>query len=299
MAPDFTLVFVDERIAAANAHIAEVKSTMLTYLEARKAKGDKLAIDGLRCLSNTFASINYIPMMSGYSAMFRWLGSSLPNNSRVLAAKGGKLYFNPAAGDVAHKLVVNCTKLVVREDQVDMCIKCYDPIEFMAFCVAPHECMHAIYPLHDPRLNLPSEVSSLLEEGRAELGAVLSMRLLHQKGYIDDKTLERLILSYLLHDFRYVSFVGNAGAKAYTLSAIFHFALYEQTGYITLQDESKLSIDLSKTRAVVDALADLSEETFTRIEANDVQWLQNTLKKFEEETPLVKWLVVAFCSAEL
>jgi hypothetical protein len=157
-------------------------------------------------------------------------------------------------------------------------------MEFLALFVSPHEYAHAVYDLGSDHLKMPSEPSALLEEPRAELTAVLTLRLLLKAGIVDQKQMERLILAFAVHDFRYLSFATNSNARAYTISAIYHFTIYEQTGYISYNQDGKVVFDLSKSSAVLNALADLCDEMFSRIEAADTPWLLQLLETMEKQT---------------
>ena len=62
--PDFSIRFVDESFAAANAKIQEIQERMVTYFAGRNTD---LSAKGIFALKNSFAAIYYLPWQTGMS----------------------------------------------------------------------------------------------------------------------------------------------------------------------------------------------------------------------------------------
>jgi len=151
-----------------------------------KARGTPLAERGLAALASTMAGIYFIPFKTGISLQFSFSGQSIPNRVSVKEEKGVKIYFDAietqARVEINKALVLQVYHEAASASGV---LTRYPPdaVEQLVWHVAAHEVGHAIYNLSSLQecFSSPGNVS-LLEEPRAELTAMFTLRLLHREG---------------------------------------------------------------------------------------------------------------------
>ena len=201
--PDFSIRFLDETYAGENATIKEIQSLICEYYAGRDSK---LSKDGLTALSNTMAGIYYIPFKTGCSLVFSYSGQSIPNRLDVKKDKGVKIYFD--AVETAAR--VEQVKLKVKEffeDADALVLRKYEPdaVEQLVWHVAAHEVGHAIYGVSNMAAHVEKATTTMLEEPRAELTAMFTLRRLHETGRVTLPELEKYLVHFALDAIRYFS----------------------------------------------------------------------------------------------
>merc|ERR1712093_525750 len=141
-----------------------------------------IARSGLTALGNTMAGIYYIPFKTGISLQFSFSGQSIPNRQNVTVEKGVKIYFD--AVETEARINQNVKLIAKVFHDADAVLDKYKPdaVEQLVWHVAAHEVGHAIYNLGNVEESLSNPaVATLLEEPRAELTAMFTLRLLYDK----------------------------------------------------------------------------------------------------------------------
>ena len=201
--PDFSIRFLDETYSSENATIKEIQSLICEYYAGRDTR---LSKDGLTALGNTMAGIYYIPFKTGCSLVFSYSGQSIPNRLDVKKDKGVKIYFD--AIETAAR--VEQVKVKVKEffeDADALVLRKYEPdaVEQLVWHVAAHEVGHAIYGVSNMAAHVETATTTMLEEPRAELTAMFTLRRLHQTGRVTLPELEKYLVHFALDAIRYFS----------------------------------------------------------------------------------------------
>jgi hypothetical protein len=282
--PDFSLRFVDEEYAAANRTIEEVKHVMIKYFGAR----DKdLAKRGLFALNNSFAAIYYLPFVCAQSLHFRFSGQSIPNRAEVKDEKGVKIYFDPVStkkrGDQAREL---CDKVCADPGLG----KVIEPIGTIIYHVAAHEFGHAIYGLGHVGTAIKVETKTLLEEPRAELTALVTMKLLLEAAKISEHECQQHLASYALQELRRFAMFNSTSLRPYIISAINSYNKFEELGYVKLIN-NKLVFDETKTKQFLEYTQQLFEQILGAEDTLNGQTLEQICTQMQHQSALVNWLV--------
>jgi hypothetical protein len=171
----------------------------------RTERNTALSKAGLTALSNTMAGIYFIPFKTGISLQFSFSGQSIPNREDVKQAKGVKIYFDAvetsARVEINKKLIAKCY-----HDASAAVIDKWRPsaVEQLVWHVAAHEVGHAIYNLESVASVFTSGANkSLLEEPRAELTAMFTLKLLFEQGVLDRHKLDESLAHFALDALRY------------------------------------------------------------------------------------------------
>lgn len=289
--PDMSLRFLDETYAKENAAIADIQHRLMKFYEAR---GTKLADLGLKALSNTMAGIYFIPFKTGSSLQFSFSGQSIPNREDVKQEKGVKIYFDPvetaARVEINKKLIAN-----VYHDAEASVINKYKPdaVEQLVWHVAAHEVGHAIYNLRGvvECFSKPAH-EIMLEEPRAELTAMFTLKLLHEQGVLDRHKLDESLAHFVLDGLRYFDKYHSQSLWPYIIFQIYNHKVCHKHGYLKTHENGKLLIDESKTLAVLDELSACFLRILDHMDTADGAALENILfKEMEPEDDFVKHVV--------
>jgi len=282
--PDFSFRFVDDTYHTENEFISKVKDVMVAFFTNRNTS---IGNEGLLALNNSFAALYYIPFHTGITYHFRMSGQSIPNRNEVKREKGVKIYFDPVSTAMRMKHVKKLVKQVFENTSLADRVNALDVITKH---ISSHEFGHAIYNLEYAKECISSETMSLLEEPRADLTALTTMLLMYRENILDMATLKEALFNFAASDLRRFVMYENVATKAYTISAVNSYKVYEQTGYMQLV-EDKIRLDDTKAMEVLETL----EKQFLAIldaeDAQDGAKLEDTLINMQKECALVKWLV--------
>ena len=112
----------------------------------------------------------------------------------------------------------------------------------------------------------------MLEEPRAELTAMFTLRLLHREGVLDAAGLEKALAHFALDGLRYFSKYDSEALYPYIIFQIYAHKVYASHGYLSLHPESgKLVLDGSKTLSVLDEFAECFERILAGEDRSDGQ----------------------------
>jgi len=283
--PDFSLRFVDENYVEANKTIEEgIKQTMLSYFQKRKSD---LAQKGLFALHNSFAAIYYIPFQCGMSLHFRFAGQSIPNRSTVKDSKGVKIYFDPVSTTNRLELIKQLASKVLQQPSLSHDMSAVDDI---VYHVAAHEFGHAIYGLGHLEKVIPPAIRSLLEEPRAELTSLVTMKLLFEANKISLDDLKKHQIHFALGGLRRFASFDHSATRPYTISAIDTYRTYQQTSFLKLE-QNRLHFHLDKVMENMKEFLRQYEEILDAEDAFDSAKIQLLLENMQKETEVTKWLV--------
>ena len=276
--PDMSLRFLDETYAEANAMIKQIQLHLEAFYRERDTP---LARSGLQALSTTSAGIYFIPFKTGASLQFSFSGQSIPNRVEVSAAKGIKIYFD--AVETAARVEINkgLIQAVFHEAAAkEGVLSKFEPeaVEQLVYHVAAHEVGHAIYNLRNVDKCLPFPSISL-EEPRAELTAMFTLKLLHEKHGLALPTLQKALAHFCLDGLRYFDKYDSSGLRPYIIFQIYAYKVYAQTGYLAIHPSSGLLVlDESKTIAALDVFANCFLRILDSMDAADGAALQQILE---------------------
>jgi len=276
--PDMSLRFLDETYAEANATIKEIQLHLEAFYRERDTP---LARSGLKALSTTSAGIYFIPFKTGASLQFSFSGQSIPNRVEVSAAKGIKIYFD--AVETAARVEIN--KALIQQvfhqaaTETGVLSK-FEPeaVEQLVYHVAAHEVGHAIYNLRNVEKCLAFPSISL-EEPRAELTAMFTLKLLHEKHGLPLPKLQTALAHFCLDGLRYFDKYNSSGLRPYIIFQIYAYKVYAKTGYLSLHPTSRLLVlDESKTIAALDLFSDCFLRILDLMDKADGAALQEILE---------------------
>lgn len=281
--PDMSLRFLDETYAEANATIKEIQAHLEAFYRARDTP---LARSGLKALSTTMAGIYFIPFKTGASLQFSFSGQSIPNRVDVSASKGIKIYFD--AVETAARVEINKALIhqVFHEASAEAgVLSKFEPeaVEQLVYHVAAHEVGHAIYNLRNLEGSLAFPSISL-EEPRAELTAMFTLRLLHEKHGLPLPRLQTALAHFCLDGLRYFDKYDSSALRPYIIFQTYAYKVYARTGYLAVHPASgRLVIDESKTLAALGIFSDCFLRILGHMDAADGAALQRILE--EEMAP--------------
>lgn len=158
--------------------------------------------------------------------------------------------------------------------------------------VAAHEVGHAIYNLETMKgpLGNPSYLT-LLEEPRAELTAMFTLKLLYEKAMLTLPHLIECLVHFALDALRYFAKYSSAPLKPYIIFQIYAYKVYHSVGFLSLNDQEKVVIDPSKT---LEVLTIFSEKYLQILHAEDIAdgpCLANIVEEMRSETDFIQHVV--------
>jgi hypothetical protein len=279
---------LDETFAKENAAIADIQHRMMTFYSSRDTP---LAKSGLAALANTMAGIYFIPFKTGASLVFSFSGQSIPNREQVKVEKGVKIYFD--AVETAARVEIN--KALVRKvyHNADAVLAKWRPeaVEMLVWHVAAHEVGHAIYNLEavSDSFSVPGN-KTLLEEPRAELTAMFTLKLLFEQAVLDRQHLDEALAHFALDALRYFDKYESEGLRPYCIFQCYAHKVYHKHAYLTLHpDTGKLELDPSKTLEVLDDFAACFLEILAAMDVADGAALETILlETMAPETEFVR-----------
>jgi hypothetical protein len=179
---------------------------------------------------------------------------NLPNDERVVAAKGSKrvMLKNYQEAKFAHVLVPTSKHTLSAKDQPFVA---FDP--FFTH-ILMHELMHGLGPQEitvngratTVRLEL-KELNSTLEEAKADISGLWALQQLMDKGVLDKAQERAMYVTFLASSFRTLRFgLGDAHAKGMALQL--NWLL--DTGGFTIDADGRFGVDFAKIKQGVESL---------------------------------------------
>ncbi len=172
---------------------------------------------------------------------------NLPNDDRIVKEKGSKRVMLKNVQEAKFsKVLVPISKVVLAPaDQNDVA---FDP--FFTH-ILMHELMHGLGPL-GAREKL-KDLSSALEEAKADITGLWAMHRLMDKGVVDLKMKKSMYTTYLASSFRSVRFgVNEAHGKGVALQ--FNY-LTDEGAFVHDPKSGTFRVDFDKVRAAVEKLS--------------------------------------------
>ncbi|BDA45526.1 hypothetical protein COCOBI_07-3130 [Coccomyxa sp. Obi] len=287
VSPEFSIRLQDQDYAAENATISKIQDVMVDYFQKREGP---LAKAGIGALKKSLAAIYYLPFQCGVNLYFRFSGQSIPNRSEVRQAEGVKIYFDPvstaareeSARDLASKVLAD----PARKDSINT-------VGTIVWHVAAHEIGHAIYGLDAVKDVIKVSTKTLLEEPRAELTALHTMRLLLPAGLLTEADVAGAVASFMLQDLRRFLMFDSSATRPYTVSAMACWKRASDLGYITLDPSNKVTIDDSKVLAFLAESSTVFETILDAEDRSDGATIEKVLADMEaaETAPIVAHLI--------
>eukprot|EP01025_Chloroclados_australasicus_P045610 TRINITY_DN49_c0_g1_i1.p1 TRINITY_DN49_c0_g1~~TRINITY_DN49_c0_g1_i1.p1 ORF type:complete len:916 (-),score=51.99 TRINITY_DN49_c0_g1_i1:206-2953(-) len=225
--PQFSIRLLDEQFTNENKKIEEIHALMVDYFAKRPSQ---MAQDGLQSLRQTTAGIYYLPFLCADNLHFRFSGQSIPNRTEVRNMHGSKIYFDYVAAYQREQLAKDLARAILKNKELAEDI---DTLETIVYQIAPHEVGHAIYSLHNIT-NLKSTTQSLLEEPRAELTTLHTLKLMVEAGLITPEQMMKQLCSFMLQDLRRFAMFNSSSIRPYTISAMSCYDSARQNGVIEL-----------------------------------------------------------------
>lgn len=292
--PDFSLRFLDETYHTENDVIKEIQALICKYYSSRPTR---LAQAGLTALSNTLAGIYYIPFKTGSSLVFAYSGQSIPNRLQVKEEKGVKIYFDAVETQARVEQVIAKVPLLFKDGAA--LLAQYNPsaVEQLVWHVAAHEVGHAIYGISNMSAFLSNEVITLLEEPRAELTAMFTLRLLHQTGRLSLPDLQKHVVQFAMDGLRYFSKFSSQPMQPYIIFQIHAYNVYLKHGFFQFE-QNAIIVDPSKVLDVLDDFSALFESVLASCDKQNEEGgkeLEGVLATMRQVTPFVEQ-VVKMCS---
>ncbi|CAL8470879.1 g10421 [Coccomyxa elongata] len=287
VSPEFSIRLQDQDYAAENATISKIQDVMVDYFHKREGP---LAKAGIGALKKSLAAIYYLPFQCGVNLYFRFSGQSVPNRSEVRQAEGVKIYFDPvstaareeSARDLASKVLAD----PARKDSINT-------VGTIVWHVAAHEIGHAIYGLDAVKDAIKVSTKTLLEEPRAELTALHTMRLLLPAGLLTEADVAGAVASFMLQDLRRFQMFDSSATRPYTVSAMACWKRASDLGYITLDASNKVTIDDSKVLVFLAESSKVFETILDAEDRSDGATIEKVLADMEaaETAPIVAHLI--------
>ncbi|PSC75363.1 ciab isoform A [Micractinium conductrix] len=301
--PEFSLRILDESYCREARTMRKIQVVMMGYFKQRTGG---LAAEGLRALRGSSAGLYYLPFLTGAALHFRFAGQSIPNRTEVRAAHGVKIFLDPAACDTravaAKRLALQACTGGGQRGRVaggplqgardPSRAEALHPLDSAVFLVAPHELGHAIYGLDALREVIRPASKILLEESRAELAALHTLRLLATQRHLTQEECERLLCCFLLSDLRRFAAWGSATTRPYTVTAVSCWSRAAAVGLVALDGGGRLVFHHSKASAFLEDNSRLFEQILGAEDARDGAALEATLQQMEacKSSPIVRHL---------
>ena len=153
-----------------------------------------------------------------------------------------------------------------------------EAVDQLVYHVAAHEVGHAIYNLRNVQSCL-SFPSISLEEPRAELTAMFTLKLLHEEHGLPLAKLHAALAHFCLDGLRYFDKYHSSALRPYIIFQIYAYKVYAQTGYLSIHPSSgRLELDESKTLAALQVFSDCFLRILDAMDAANGATLQQILE---------------------
>lgn len=297
--PDFSLRFLDTTYAAQNNTIKDIQSLICDYYRGRNTR---LSADGLKALANTKAGIYYIPFKTGCSLVFSYSGQSIPNRLDVKKDKGVKIYFDAVETAARVELVKQKVAKIFADAETQVLDK-YKPnaVEQLVWHVAAHEVGHAIYGTRNME-SLSAEVQTMLEEPRAELTAMFTLRRLYNEKVLSLTELSKHLVTFALDAVRYFEKFDSQPMQPYIIFQIHAYNTYHKHGFLRFaqqeanqEDSLLLEVDDTNTLKVLDDFSELFENFLGHLDEGGEkgkEGLESILENMRKPSDFVRKVVL-------
>lgn len=282
--PEFSLRILDNKYVNENKIIEEIRVWLLNDLKKRETQ---LSGEAIKAISNSFAGIYYVPIHTGMAYHFRFSGQSIPNRINIRTEKGIKIFFDPVSTEIRTVSTKKLAEKVLLDKTLTSKI---NSIEQIVMHVAAHEFGHAIYGLNSLGNIITKETASLLEETRADLTSLYLISKWSKLNRLSNQEVINCMINYSLADLRRFSSFNNEVTKAYTISAMYTYKIYEKTGFMQILN-NKLIFDFSKVYEVLNIFENKYLEILDMEDRKDIKGLESVLKDFMQEATIVTSLV--------
>jgi hypothetical protein len=241
------VVDVDEsaKLAKYTQHLAELEN-FLPYPDRYKNKAAGLTA--------SFVIVRDIYRGGDVRVGYQPVATNLPNDPEVLAKKGSKKTFWKNALEARmNQIITPIGRRLIAEDQVQH----MTPQGLFEF-VLLHEIAHGLGPRYVYGTTTPVNVAlrdlySWIEENKADVAGLHSLRYLHEHGIMDKKMRRQHYVSYLGSIFRTIRFgTGEAHGKAAIVTLNF---LLEQGGIIYDAASKRYAVNFDKFESGITQLA--------------------------------------------
>lgn len=149
-------------------------------------------------------------------------GQSVPNREDIKVELGVKIYFD--AVETAARVEINKSLIRKVYHDGDAVIRKWKPdaVEMLVWHVAAHEVGHAIYNLESVNdiFTVPG-YKTLLEEPRAELTAMFTLKLLFEQAVLDRAKLDEALAHFALDALRYFDKYDSEAMRPYCIFQCF------------------------------------------------------------------------------
>jgi hypothetical protein len=159
--------------------------------------------------------------------------------------------------------------------------------------VAAHEVGHAIYNLETVATSLGNpSIVTLLEEPRAELTAMFTLRLLFEKQMLDRSHLNECLVHFALDALRYFTKFNSEPLRPYIIFQVYAYRVYSEHGYLSFNGNSGLvEINEEKTLDVLDTFSSTYLKILDAEDRMDGDELQRILDDLSSMVPFVERVV--------
>ena len=135
-----------------------------------------------------------------------------------------------------------------------------DAVDQLVWHVAAHEVGHAIYGIRSIKKYIQKETNMMLEEPRAELTAMFTLRLLYREKVLSLDELKKHLTHFCLDGVRYFMKYHTISLQPYIVFQVHAYNVYFREGFLSFDAEGKIVIDVSKTEQVLDSFSSLFED---------------------------------------
>jgi hypothetical protein len=212
---------------------------------------------------------------------------------QVKEEKGVKIYFDVNETNMRVELTRLLTPMLFSDPQGIW--NHYKPcaLDQLLWHVAAHEVGHAIYNLNVMNgLFKEPIISSLLEEPRAELTAMFTLRLMCEKQFLSQAELSKALVHFALDGMRFFNKFHIHGLKSYIIFHMFAFRVYRKHGFLIQNPETRLlQFDDSKILNVLDEFANDFEQLLDKMDARDEAGLKQILNEISFEDDFIREIV--------
>ena len=134
----------------------------------------------------------------------------------------------------------------------------------------------------------------MLEEPRAELTAMFTLRLLHKEGVLSMSELQKHVVHFCLDGVRYFMKFNTISLQPYIVFQIHAYNTYFKENFLAFDSEGKILIDPTKVLNVLDSFSDLFEQILDALDLNNEEGgktLENILEVMRQPSAETKTVI--------
>lgn len=289
--PELCIRFEDSKYQQANSRIRTLQSHMVSYFRARQ---QKLAVEGIKALTNSRAAVFYVPFHCACSLHNRSVGQCIPNRSEVKEEFGIKIFLDITG--LASGIEI-CRQTIRRlfTDSERLC-SILDAEENLVYLTATHEIGHAIYNLESIPEAAADRLSTVFEEPRVELCCLFTLKLLREKGVIDTEFMKKITIAFLIGEIRRFAAADNLGDYPYFVSSMNMYKLAHKVQLVSISaDKERLEIHDSKVESFLEEVETLFLQILDLEDNCDIAKLTDMMQNFENrDHELIQFILQKF-----